>query len=96
MKVNLKRQVKLDGHVYRIGIQEIPDEVAGHWFFLALVSNGEALVMEAPKKASKAAAVEVKAEPKEELPFVEQTLEEQPKAKEEEEIPRGSKKKKRG
>lgn len=50
MKVNFKVPRSLDGVNYPKGIHTIPDSLASHWYFLAMVQNGNAVVLEAPSK----------------------------------------------
>ncbi len=52
MRIELKRAASLAGHDYQAGKHEVPDSVASHWFFLALVANGKAVVLEAAKAAA--------------------------------------------
>lgn len=51
MKVELKVPSIFNKHHYVPGIHEVPDELAGHWYFLALVANGKVKVLKGPKKA---------------------------------------------
>ncbi len=91
MKVHLKRAAHLGGHDYKIGVHEIPDELVKHWFFLALHNNGDVAIVSGPKEET---PVEVAA--KEELAVEAAPKEIYSELKKEEEIPKGSKKKKRG
>lgn len=68
MRVHLKRAACLGGYDYKQGHHEMPDSVASHWFFLALVASGSALITGAP--ASKPVAVDeekLKADPEPEM-----------------------------
>ncbi len=49
MKVLFKRPREIDGVLYTKGTHEVPDETATHWFFLAIVQNGVAVILEGPK-----------------------------------------------
>ena len=58
MKVRLKRPVKLEGKLYTLGVHDIPDGVADHWFFKALVKSHDALVLEEPAPTPAPAVIE--------------------------------------
>jgi hypothetical protein len=48
MKVKFLVPRSLDGYDYAKGEQEVPDSLAGHWYLLALIQNGDALVVVGP------------------------------------------------
>lgn len=52
MKVQVLRPVCFDKVDYPVGIHEMPDQLASHWYFLALVANGSAFIVEAPAGAA--------------------------------------------
>ncbi|CAB4149643.1 hypothetical protein UFOVP558_15 [uncultured Caudovirales phage] len=54
MKVKLKMPRQLGGVDYKIGVHEMPDAVANDPYFLAQVSNGNALIVEEPAEKVKA------------------------------------------
>lgn len=49
MKVNVTAPVKIDSKLYVKGIQEVPDALQSHWYFLACVSNHRIQILEKPK-----------------------------------------------
>lgn len=52
MKVNFKQPRSIGGVDYRKGIHEVPDSFSGHWYLLACIQNGSALIVEAPSAKS--------------------------------------------
>lgn len=50
MKVQFNRQVAFNNVVYAKGAHIVPDAIYDHWYFKALVKDGEAVVLEAPAK----------------------------------------------
>lgn len=73
MLVKFKHPVSLDGIDFKAGQQEVPDHFKKHWYFLALVNNGSAMVVgsekkEEPVKAEKPAPSKPVANPVKEKP----------------------------
>lgn len=50
MKVQFKMPRSLDGVNYSKGVHEVPDSLASHWYFLAMIQNGVAVILEAAGK----------------------------------------------
>ncbi len=55
MKVQFKMPREIDGANYPKGTHEVPDSLEKHWYLLACVQNGNAVILEGPK-AKKAQA----------------------------------------
>lgn len=49
MKVKFSKPVSFDGKNYPVGEHKLADHLAGHWFFLSLIANKKAMVLEKPK-----------------------------------------------
>lgn len=60
MKIQFKMPRSLDGVNYSKGIHEVPDSLSKHWYFLALVQNGDAVILESAKDKTSHEEVEEK------------------------------------
>lgn len=63
MKVKFKGPVAVDGVDYNAGEHEFADSYASHWYILALIANGKALVTDLPKSIEESGEVETKGGP---------------------------------
>ena len=59
MKVKFKQPRCIDGVDYYVGVCDVPDKIASHWYFLAAVANGVAVVVEAPSQVVEVKQAEV-------------------------------------
>jgi hypothetical protein len=65
MKVQFNAPREIDGVNYSVGVHEVPDSLASHWYFMAIVANKVAVkVSDAAKVSEAKPTVRPKAPPK--------------------------------